>query len=106
MRLRFRDRIVALCACLSGCTALITAPECESAGDCPDGASCLPDRTCDSAPPGAGLVATPVINEVYYNSPGTDVGTFIEIKGAPGTNLSGFQIVGSNTSGTVYATIN
>jgi Lamin Tail Domain len=48
----------------------------------------------------------PVINEVYYDSPSTDTGTFIEIKGAGGTSLSGYSLVAYNTSGSSYATIN
>jgi hypothetical protein len=48
----------------------------------------------------------PVINEVYYDSPSTDTGTFIEIKGAAGTSLSGYSLVAYNTSGSSYATIN
>lgn len=40
-----------------------------------------------------------VINEVYYNSPGADSGTFIELYGLPGLDLSGYvleEINGSN----------
>jgi hypothetical protein len=47
-----------------------------------------------------------VINEVYYDSPGTDTGCFTEIKGPPGTNLDGYALVGINgVGGAEYATI-
>ncbi len=48
----------------------------------------------------------PVINEVYYDSPSTDAGTFVEIKGPVGTSLSGYSLVAYNSSGSSYATIN
>src|SRR5262249_6399341 len=37
--------------------------------------------------------ATPWINEFHYDNVGTDVGEFIEIAGAAGTNLSGYSLV-------------
>ncbi|MCX7995191.1 MAG: carbohydrate binding domain-containing protein [candidate division WOR-3 bacterium] len=47
------------------------------------------------------------INEVYYDSPGTDSGCYIELFGTPMMNLNGFTLVGVNGSGGIpYATIN
>jgi len=47
-----------------------------------------------------------VINELYYDSPGTDVGCFTELKGPPGTSLAGYVLVGINgNGGGEYATI-
>ena len=47
-----------------------------------------------------------VINEIYYDSPSTDVGCFTELKGPPGTSLNGYVLVGINGSGGgEYATI-
>jgi hypothetical protein len=47
----------------------------------------------------------PVINEVYYDAPGPDAGTFIELKGPAGKSLSGYTLTAYNTSGSSYATI-
>ncbi len=60
-----------------------------------------------------GLVAGPaaaqqdfVINEIYYDGPGTDAGCFTEILGPAGADLTGFTLVGVNGSdGLVYRTI-
>lgn len=53
--------------------------------------------------PGWGQI---VINELYYDSPGTDAGCFTELKGPPGTNLNGYTLVGVNgDGGSEYATI-
>jgi hypothetical protein len=47
-----------------------------------------------------------VINELYYDSPGTDQGCFTELKGPPGTSLNGYVLVGVNgNGGSEYATI-
>jgi len=47
-----------------------------------------------------------VINEVLYDGPGADAGTFVELKGEPGTDLTGWTIVGVNGNGGAdYATI-
>lgn len=46
-----------------------------------------------------------VINEVYYDSPGTDSATFIELKGLPGESLNNIHIFpynGSSTSPGIY----
>jgi len=46
------------------------------------------------------------INEVYYDSPGGDTLTFTELKGDPGTNLDGYNLIGVNGSnGSTYRTI-
>jgi len=46
------------------------------------------------------------INEIYYDSPGTDHGTFTELVGAPGTSLDNVYLIGINGSnGEIYATI-
>ncbi len=48
-----------------------------------------------------------VINEVYYDAPGTDSGCYIELYGPGSTSLNGFTLVGVNgTGGAPYATIN
>ncbi len=53
--------------------------------------------------PGWGQI---VINELYYDPPGTDAGCFTELKGPPGTSLSGYTLVGVNgNGGSEYATI-
>jgi uncharacterized protein len=46
------------------------------------------------------------INEIHYDNTGTDVGEFIEVAGAPGTDLTGWSIVLYNGSGGApYGTI-
>jgi hypothetical protein len=40
-----------------------------------------------------------VINEIYYDSPGEDRGSFLELKGAPGLSLNGFSIQTQNGKG-------
>ncbi len=37
-----------------------------------------------------------VINEIYYDSPSTDIHVFTELKGTPGTDLTGYMLVGVN----------
>ena len=39
------------------------------------------------------------INEVYYDSPGTDAGTFTELFGKPGVDLTGYTLEGINGNG-------
>ena len=47
-----------------------------------------------------------VINELYYDSPGTDQGCFTELKGPAGTSLDGYVLVGVNgNGGSEYASI-
>ncbi len=47
-----------------------------------------------------------VINEVYYDPPGTDSGCYIELYGPGNTGLNGFTLVGINgVGGAPYATI-
>ena len=40
-----------------------------------------------------------VINEVYYNNPGSDTSCFIELKGDSGMSLDGYTVVGVNGNG-------
>ncbi|MFW8626773.1 lamin tail domain-containing protein [Deinococcus sp. ME38] len=47
----------------------------------------------------------PVVNELYYDAPGTDAGTFIELKGPAGKSLSGYTLAAFDTAGTQYRTI-
>jgi uncharacterized protein len=45
------------------------------------------------------------INEIHYDNAGADTGEFVEIAGAAGTDLSGFQLILYNgTDGKVYNT--
>jgi len=47
-----------------------------------------------------------VINEIYYDGPGTDAGMFTEILGPPGASLDGYALVGVNGSdGADYRTV-
>ena len=47
-----------------------------------------------------------IINEVYYDAPGSDHGTFTEIIGPPNQSLDGVYLIGINGSnGQVYRTI-
>ena len=58
-----------------------------------------------AAPPEAG--ALPLISEVFYDAVGTDDGlSFVELYGAPGTDLAGYVLQGINgTGGTVTDSI-
>lgn len=48
----------------------------------------------------------PVINELFYDSVGTDSGCFIELMGTPGLNLDGYYLAGINGgSGQQYCLI-
>lgn len=47
----------------------------------------------------------PVLNELYYDAPGTDAGTFIELKGPAGKSLSGYTLTAFDTAGTAYRTL-
>lgn len=58
--------------------------------------------------PALGSLATtgePVINELYYDSAGTDAGTFIELRGPAGKSLSGYTLTAHDTAGTAYRTL-
>ncbi len=47
----------------------------------------------------------PVINEVDYDNAGTDLTEFVELWGVPGTDISGYQLIGHTaSSGDEYAT--
>ncbi|MBZ9749995.1 GldG family protein [Deinococcus sp. HMF7604] len=65
---------------------------------------------CGRAPTGPALAplaaaGEPVLNEVYFDAPGTDTGTFIELKGPAGKSLSGYSLAAFDTAGTQYRTI-
>lgn len=46
------------------------------------------------------------LNEILYDTPGTDNGTFLELKGIPGKSLDGFTVYGINgNGGAVYNVI-
>ncbi|UBV42857.1 lamin tail domain-containing protein [Deinococcus taeanensis] len=65
-------------------------------------------RTPASADPHLSPLAAagePVINELYYDSPSTDAGTFIELRGPAGLNLSGYTLAAFDTAGTQYRTV-
>ncbi|WP_221091385.1 lamin tail domain-containing protein [Deinococcus aquaedulcis] len=64
-------------------------------------------RTAQSSAPLAALAAAgePVLNELYYDAPSTDTGTFIELKGPAGKSLSGYTLAAYDTAGTQYRTI-
>lgn len=47
----------------------------------------------------------PVINELYYDAPGTDAGTFIELRGPAGKSLSGYSLTAYDTAGAAYRTL-
>lgn len=46
-----------------------------------------------------------VINEMYYDSPGEDHGSFLELRGTPGSSINGFSIQTFNNKGTQTNTI-
>jgi len=50
-------------------------------------------------------VGEPVLNELYYDAPGTDAGTFIELRGPAGKSLSGYTLAAYDTAGSQYRTI-
>jgi hypothetical protein len=85
-------------------TLTITAPTCApvcgngvvEAGEECDGAA-PPDRVCNAQ---CKLeLAAPIINEIYYDSPGTDAGSFIEIAGPPNASLTGYRLRFINGAG-------
>jgi hypothetical protein len=59
--------------------------------------------------PGPGQVPGPSdawINEVHYDNAGADVGEFVEVAGKPGTDLTGWTVVGYNgIGGANYQTV-
>ncbi len=64
------------------------------------------DRQNNIAGPELFTVDGLVINEVYFDTPGGDTGTFIELFGLSGADISGFQLEGINgTNGSTYRTI-
>ncbi|HEU4406978.1 MAG TPA: hypothetical protein VFS43_17045, partial [Polyangiaceae bacterium] len=48
---------------------------------------------------GGGGAVAPVINELVFNPPGTDVGCFAELKGTPSASLAGFVLRAINGNG-------
>lgn len=104
MRLRSLVRTAVLCTALfGGCTAGISGGVCQAPGDCPESERCGADGFCVPlvGDPGSNVV----INEVYYNSPGTDTGTFCELKGPPGLSLDGYALAIYNKNGALTGTI-
>lgn len=51
------------------------------------------------------LAGEPVINELFYDSAGTDAGTFIELRGPAGKSLSGYTLAAYDAAGTQYRAI-
>lgn len=85
-------------------TLVITAPTCgpvcgngvvEAGEEC-DGAA-PPNQTCTAQ---CELEFTElVINEIYYDAPGADAGSFIELAGPPGASLTGYRLKFINGAG-------
>ncbi|MFK7989375.1 MAG: FG-GAP-like repeat-containing protein [Sandaracinaceae bacterium] len=64
-------------------------------GCCPSGCDFTSDRDCDPVVP-----ETVLVNEVLYDATGADAPlAFIELHAPPGTDLSGYSVVGVNGSG-------
>lgn len=62
--------------------------------------------TIVSATPGASQGASAWINELHYDNASGDVGEFVEVAAAAGTDLTGWSVVGYNGSnGAPYATV-
>ncbi|HEU4544861.1 MAG TPA: lysyl oxidase family protein, partial [Microlunatus sp.] len=88
-------------------TLQITAPTCgpvcgngivEAGEEC-DGSAPTSNQTCNAQ---CKLEFNKLmINEVYYDSPGTDVGSFIEIVGPPNFSLTGYRLKLVNGAGGV-----
>ncbi|TNF31069.1 MAG: hypothetical protein EP329_12890 [Deltaproteobacteria bacterium] len=103
--------------CLSGLCAIdlttfgtFCTEDCSSAA-CPAGLTCTEISDINYAkvcvPEGGGAIPDVVINELRYDSEGSDTEVFIELEGAPGTILDGLTLVGINgADGKVYTTIN
>lgn len=78
-----------------GCLTWSATVACGATASCVEGA-CL----------SAGPPAVVLVSEVYYDSPGADAGTFVELYGPPGTALAGYEIVGVNGgNGEVYSSL-
>lgn len=61
---------------------------------------------CSGALVFASVASAQVINEVVYDDASTDDQTFVEIKGAPGTDLTGYILQGFNgNDGLIYKTV-
>ncbi|MCG3173970.1 MAG: hypothetical protein GMKNLPBB_02187 [Myxococcota bacterium] len=55
--------------------------------------------------PAAAQAQNIIINEVFYDSPGADTGTFVELKGPAGTSLNGYSIEAFGGDGASISTI-
>ena len=90
----------------SSCSAMCSFTPISACADgdgcCPAGCDFGRDDDCTPVPP-----AVVLVNEVLYDAVGADAdGAFIELHGPPGTDLSGYAVVGVNGSGAGdYATI-
>lgn len=69
--------------CMATCDGLVVEPGEECDGSAPAGQICLADCTIDY---------TLVINEIFYDRTGTDTGCFIELRGEPGLDLTGYSL--------------
>ena len=85
-------------------TLTITAPTCGPV--CGNGVVEAGEQCDGSAPPNQACNAqckleltAVVINEIYYDSPGTDAGSFIEIAGPPNLSLTGYRLKFINGAG-------
>jgi len=103
--------------CLSGLCAIdlstfgtFCTEDCSSA-PCPAGLTCTEISDVNYAkvciPDGGGAIPDVIINEIRYDSEGSDSEVYVELEGAPGTILDGLTLVGINGSdGKAYTTIN
>ncbi len=115
-------------ACTDGACQIICENECEAAEDtscldngvrtcgdldedpclewgpvspCEEGQRCV-QGACKDEGPGPKVV----VNELLYDAVGADANTFVELFGPPGTDLSGWTLVGMNGSGgSLYRTV-
>lgn len=87
------------CAPVCGNGTVEAGEQCDGAGP-PD----QPNQTCNAQCQFA--LAQPIINEVYYDSPGADTGSFIEIAGPPGFSLNNYRLkLVNGTGGVEYDSI-
>ncbi|PIW00163.1 MAG: hypothetical protein COW42_08665, partial [Deltaproteobacteria bacterium CG17_big_fil_post_rev_8_21_14_2_50_63_7] len=86
------------------CTADCSQVACTTGFTCTDITDVNYPQVC--VPVGGGAVPTVTINEVLFDSVGTDTEVFIELKGTPNAILDGLSLVGINGSnGTAYVTL-
>jgi len=103
-------------ACVQACTDDCDADAVRCTGDaavqtcgdhngdgCRDWSTPAPCQAWQLCDEGACLQATPPVgvrlNELYYDGSGTDVDTFVELRGPAGTLLDGLTLVGVNGNG-------